>query len=60
MSDDEDDTHPNIDTPSLFPWRHAARVQRTKEHEEEKQKLASQKNQYVNNGVTSDVHPPGV
>ncbi|KAF0313815.1 Hsp90 co-chaperone Cdc37 [Amphibalanus amphitrite] len=47
VSDDEDDTHPNIDTPSLFKWRHEARVQRTKEHEEEKQKLASQKNQYV-------------
>lgn len=22
VSDDEDDTHPNIDTPSLFRWRH--------------------------------------
>lgn len=28
MSDDEDDTHPNIDTPSLFRWRHQARVER--------------------------------
>ena len=28
VSDDEDDTHPNIDTPSLFKWRHEARVQR--------------------------------
>ena len=45
VSDDEDDTHPNIDTPSLFRWRHQARVQRTKELEEEKQKLSSQKNQ---------------
>lgn len=26
VSDDEDDTHPNIDTPSLFRWRHQARV----------------------------------
>ncbi|CDQ81090.1 hsp90 co-chaperone Cdc37-like isoform X1 [Oncorhynchus nerka] len=28
VSDDEDDTHPNIDTPSLFKWRHEARVER--------------------------------
>ena len=31
MVDDEDDTHPNIDTPSLFKWRHEARVQRLEE-----------------------------
>lgn len=28
VSDDEDDTHPNVDTPSLFRWRHQARVDR--------------------------------
>lgn len=28
VSDDEDDIHPNIDTPSLFRWRHQARVDR--------------------------------
>lgn len=28
VSDDEDDTHPNVDTPSLFRWRHDARLQR--------------------------------
>ncbi|XP_061567160.1 hsp90 co-chaperone Cdc37 [Cololabis saira] len=28
VSDDEDDIHPNIDTPSLFRWRHQARVER--------------------------------
>lgn len=33
ISDDEDDTHPNIDTPSLFRWRHQARVERTEELE---------------------------
>ncbi|KAK7503097.1 hypothetical protein BaRGS_00005723 [Batillaria attramentaria] len=27
ISDDEDDTHPNIDTASLFRWRHQARQQ---------------------------------
>lgn len=31
VSDDEDDTHPNIDTPSLFKWRHEARIQREEE-----------------------------
>jgi len=36
VSDDEDDTHPNIDTPSLFKWRHEARVQRTQEFEDKK------------------------
>ena len=28
ISDDEDDTHPNIHTPSLFKWKHEARVER--------------------------------
>jgi len=31
VSDDEDDTHPNVDTPSLFRMRHRARVQREEE-----------------------------
>ena len=37
MSDDEDDTHPNIDTPSLFRWRHQARVERMTEQKQEKE-----------------------
>ena len=36
MSDDEDDTHPNIDTPSLFRWRHQARVERMEEQKKER------------------------
>ena len=36
VSDDEDDTHPNIDTPSLFRWRHQARVERMAEQKKEK------------------------
>lgn len=39
ISDDEDDTHPNIDTPSLFRWRHQARVERQAETEREKAEL---------------------
>lgn len=35
ISDDEDDTHPNIDTPSLFRWRHRARVERMEERKKE-------------------------
>lgn len=31
VSDDEDETHPNIDTRSLYKWRHEARVQRMDE-----------------------------
>ncbi|XP_013381693.1 hsp90 co-chaperone Cdc37 [Lingula anatina] len=37
ISDDEDDTHPNIDTPSLFRWRHQARLEKMAELEKEKQ-----------------------
>ncbi|CAL8078395.1 unnamed protein product [Orchesella dallaii] len=39
VSDDEDDTHPNIDTPSLFRWRHEARVQRMEEMKQEKEEI---------------------
>ena len=39
ISDDEDDTHPNVDTPSLFRWRHQARVDRMEERKEEWEKL---------------------
>lgn len=39
ISDDEDDTHPNIDTPSLFRWRHQARVERMEEAKKERQTL---------------------
>ncbi|CAD5117945.1 DgyrCDS6687 [Dimorphilus gyrociliatus] len=41
ISDDEDDTHPNIDTPSLFRWRHQARLERMEQAEKEKQSLQS-------------------
>ena len=47
ISDDEDDTHPNVDTPSLFRWRHDARVERMKEMEEEKAKFQKMKDEYV-------------
>lgn len=43
VSDDEDDTHPNIDTPSLFRWRHQARLERMAEKKQEKEKLEEQK-----------------
>ncbi|CAL4061341.1 unnamed protein product [Meganyctiphanes norvegica] len=44
VSDDEDDIHPNIDTPSLFRWRHQARVERMDESQKEKDALlAAQK-----------------
>ena len=36
VSDDEDDTHPNIDTPSLFRWRHQARVERMEQQQHER------------------------
>ena len=47
ISDDEDDVHPNVDTPSLFRWRHEARVERMREMEEEKAKFQKLKDEYV-------------
>jgi len=43
VSDDEDDTHPNIDTPSLFKWRHEARVQRMEEMDAKKKAASEEK-----------------
>ena len=43
VSDDEDDTHPNIDNASLFRWRHQARVERMREMEEKKKQFAVEK-----------------
>lgn len=37
VSDDEDETHPNIDTPSLFKWRHEARIERESEFKKRRQ-----------------------
>ncbi|CAG0882984.1 unnamed protein product [Darwinula stevensoni] len=47
ISDDEDDTHPNIDTPSLFRWRHQARVERMEERKKEKEEFQQKKTMYV-------------
>lgn len=46
VSDDEDDTHPNIDTPSLFRWRHQARVERQAEADKEKTDFLKKKQEY--------------
>ncbi|XKL61744.1 hypothetical protein PGB90_001577 [Kerria lacca] len=43
ISDDEDETHPNIDTPSLFRWRHQARVERMEERRKEKEAIENRK-----------------
>ncbi|XP_066590956.1 hsp90 co-chaperone Cdc37 [Prorops nasuta] len=52
ISDDEDDTHPNIDTPSLFRWRHQARLERMEERrrreEEHGKKKAELKQKLIN------------
>lgn len=39
VSDDEDDVHPNIDTPSLFRWRHQARVERMEDFQKKGEEL---------------------
>ena len=43
MSDDEDDTHPNVDTASLFKWRHEARVERMEKEKKEKLEIEERK-----------------
>lgn len=47
ISDDEDETHPNIDTPSLFRWRHQARMERMEEQRRDKETLEKKKKQSV-------------
>ncbi|EDV96740.1 GH16432 [Drosophila grimshawi] len=46
ISDDEDDTHPNIDKASLFRWRHQARVERMAEYDKEKEDLKRKRQSY--------------
>lgn len=46
ISDDEDETHPNIDTASLFRWRHTARVERMEQLEREKTEFLRRKETY--------------
>lgn len=46
VSDDEDDTHPNIDTPSLFRWRHQARVERMEDAKKEKDEFMKKKKEF--------------
>lgn len=43
ISDDEDETHPNIDTPSLFRWRHQARIERMEEQKKEMESFEKKK-----------------
>ncbi|XP_017758669.1 PREDICTED: hsp90 co-chaperone Cdc37 [Eufriesea mexicana] len=45
ISDDEDDTHPNIDTPSLFRWRHQARLERMEERKREQEEHERKKSE---------------
>jgi cell division cycle protein 37 len=47
ISDDEDDTHPNVDTPSLFKWRHEARVERMSQQQKEKEAVLKEKKEFV-------------
>jgi cell division cycle protein 37 len=47
VSDDEDDVHPNIDTPSLFRWRHQARIERMEDEKKEKEEFEWRKKMFV-------------
>nr|CAD7262054.1 unnamed protein product [Timema shepardi] len=46
ISDDEDETHPNIDTPSLFRWRHQARIERMEEQKRERELFEKTKKEH--------------
>ena len=39
----KDDTHPNVDTASLFRWRHQARVERMETDKKEKESFEKEK-----------------
>uniref|UniRef100_A0AC35UI68 Hsp90 chaperone protein kinase-targeting subunit n=1 Tax=Rhabditophanes sp. KR3021 TaxID=114890 RepID=A0AC35UI68_9BILA len=43
VSDDEDDVHPNIDTPSLFRWRHQARLEKMVQKKEQQIRMDEEK-----------------
>ncbi|XP_056644633.1 hsp90 co-chaperone Cdc37 [Diorhabda sublineata] len=47
ISDDEDETHPNIDTPSLFRWRHQARIERMEERKKEYENIEKKKSDHI-------------
>ncbi|KJH44981.1 Cdc37 Hsp90 binding domain protein [Dictyocaulus viviparus] len=53
VSDDEDDTHPNIDTPSLFRWRHQARLERMAEKKQKKEEI--EKNKTTSNSKIEEI-----
>jgi hypothetical protein len=53
VSDDEDDTHPNIDTPSLFRWRHQARIERRDQRLEDQTEHEKQSKEYEGNSSDS-------
>ncbi|XP_046573660.1 hsp90 co-chaperone Cdc37-like [Haliotis rubra] len=46
ISDDEDDTHPNIDTASLNRWRHQARLDRMEQQQKKKDDLAKDRDRH--------------
>ncbi len=46
MSDDEDDTHPMINKPFLFQWRHQARMERMEQQKEEKAKFEQESKEH--------------
>ncbi|KAL3077252.1 hypothetical protein niasHS_013241 [Heterodera schachtii] len=48
VSDDEDDTHPNVDTASLFRWRHQARVEREAEMKQAKKEVKEEQSNVRN------------
>ncbi|XGW11573.1 hypothetical protein V3C99_012785 [Haemonchus contortus] len=53
VSDDEDDTHPNIDTPSLFRWRHQARLERMAEKKQKREEI--EKNKSASNSKVEEL-----
>mmetsp|Transcript_16796 Transcript_16796/g.49427 ORF Transcript_16796/g.49427 Transcript_16796/m.49427 type:complete len:100 (+) Transcript_16796:120-419(+) len=57
ISDDEDDTHPNVDTASLFKWRHEARLKKEADKKDEDAKKNAQSKLRVKKGGVHAGYP---
>jgi hypothetical protein len=60
VSDDENETHPNIDDASLFRWRHQARLERMELHKLAKEELKSIKEKSAGEVQVSYLHPVAI
>jgi hypothetical protein len=60
VSDDEDETHPNIDTASLFRWRHQARMERMEKAKQTRDEMEYNKKEFKSQTEVSIPYMPQV